>query len=199
MSYTHKRATAHRRVAPRRVVAPALLAATALVTAALAGCSGDGSSNASSEKDPTSSAFDRALDYSKCMRSNGVPDFPDPEEDSGGVKLTPEGGADPNSDGFKKAVEACKDKAPQGLGGGGGGGGGGQELDSAKVTAWAKCLRENGVPKFPDPDINGSSMNIDLVGAGVDPQDAKFTEAMQTCQSKYPGGGVMFGPAGGGQ
>ncbi|MET9549890.1 hypothetical protein ABZY36_31940 [Streptomyces sp. NPDC006627] len=207
MFLTHKRATAHERVAPkrvtapRRVIAPALLALSALVTgAALTGCSGD-SSAASSEKEPSpKSAFDRALAYSECMRGNGVPDFPDPQQDSGGVKLTPDGGgADPDSASFKKAQEACKDKAPQGLGGSGGGGGGGESLDSAKVTAWAKCLRENGVPKFPDPEINGSSMNIDLVGAGVDPQDPKFNEAMQTCQSKYPGGGVMFGPAGGGQ
>ncbi|MGV9883573.1 hypothetical protein [Streptomyces sp. NPDC003006] len=198
MFLTHKRATAHSRVASKRIIAPALLAASVLVTgAALTGCSGD-SSAASSEKEPSpTSAFDRALAYSECMRGNGVPDFPDPQQDSGGVKLTPDGGADPNSDAFKKAQEACKDKAPQGVGGGGGGGG--DTIDSAKVAAWAKCLRKNGVPKFPDPEINGSSMNIDLVAAGVDPQSSEFTEAMQTCQSKYPGGGVMFGPAGGGQ
>ncbi|WP_055530722.1 hypothetical protein [Streptomyces alboniger] len=198
MFLTHERATGHKRVASKRVIAPALLAASVFVTgAALTGCSGD-SSAASKDKDPSpTSAFDRALAYSECMRSNGVPDFPDPQQDTGGVKLTPDGGgADPNSDAFKKAAEACQDKAPQGLGGGGGGG---EALDSAKVAAWAKCLRENGVPKFPDPEINGGTMNIDLIGAGVDPQDAAFTKAMQTCQSKYPGGGVMFGPAGGGQ
>ncbi|AZM57029.1 hypothetical protein DMA15_34380 [Streptomyces sp. WAC 01529] len=199
MFLTHKRATARNRVAHKRAVAPALLAASVFVTgAALTGCSGD-SSAASKEKEASpTSAFDRALAYSECMRSNGVPDFPDPQQDTGGVKLTPEGNADPNSEGFKKAVEACQDKAPQGLGGGGGGGGG-EAIDSAKVAAWAKCLRKNGVPKFPDPEINGGTMNIDLVGAGVDPQSAAFTKAMQTCQSKYPGGGVMFGPAGGGQ
>ncbi|MEV5976571.1 hypothetical protein [Streptomyces sp. NPDC052114] len=198
MFFTHKRATAHRRVAHKRVIAPALLAATALVSgAALTGCSGDSSAASKDKEASPTSAFDRALAYSKCMRANGAPDFPDPQEDSGGVKLVPgEQGTDPNSEGFKKAQEACKDKAPQGLGGGGGGGG--QTIDSAKVAAWAKCLRKNGVPKFPDPEINGSTMNIDLMGAGVDPQSSAFTKAMQTCQSKYPGGGVMFGPAGGG-
>ncbi|MCF3122646.1 hypothetical protein IPZ68_23495 [Streptomyces arenae] len=174
------------------------MAVTALVSgAALTGCSGDSSAASKDKEASPTSAFDRALAYSKCMRSNGVPDFPDPQEDSGGVKLVPgEGGGDPNSAAFKKAQEACKDKAPQGLGGGGGGGG--QTIDSAKVAAWAKCLRKNGVPKFPDPEINGSTMNIDLMGAGVNPQSSEFTKAMQTCQSKYPGGGVMFGPAGGG-
>ncbi|MEU7575990.1 hypothetical protein AB0B50_00035 [Streptomyces sp. NPDC041068] len=202
MFLTHKRATArnrvaHKRAAHKRVIAPALLAASVFVTgAALTSCSGDSSAASKDDEASPTSAFDRALAYSKCMRSNGVPDFPDPQQDSGGVKLVPgDDGADPNSDAFKKAQEACKDKAPQGLGGAGGGG---EALDSAKVAAWAKCLRKNGVPKFPDPEINGSTMNIDLVSAGVNPQDSAFTKAMQTCQSKYPGGGVMFGPAGGG-
>lgn len=94
---------------------------------------------------------------------------------------------------FKDAEQACRDKSPQGQGGGPGG-----TLDSAKVAAWAKCLRENGLPKFPDPEINGSSMNIDIAGSGIKPGGPEFTKAMKTCQSKYPGGAMKMGSAPGG-
>ncbi|KPI05700.1 hypothetical protein OK074_4415 [Actinobacteria bacterium OK074] len=181
----------------KRLIAPSLLAVSLLFGGSvLTACSDN--ANANSASDPSASptsAFDRALAYSECMRANGVPDFPDPQQDTGGVQLSPDQGVDPNSSAFKSAQEACRDKAPQGLSGGSAGG----SLDSAKVTAWAKCLRDNGVPKFPDPEIDGSTMHIDLQSAGVDPSSSEFTQAMQTCQSKYPGGGVMFGPAGGSQ
>ncbi|ATL32475.1 hypothetical protein [Streptomyces formicae] len=182
----------------KRAVAQSLLAVSALFAGSLlTACSGD-SSAASSSK--SSAPADRALAYSECMRANGVPKFPDPQPNGGGLRLSPDDGVDPNSKAFKDAAKACQDKAPQGQGpGGGGGGGGGGTLDSAKVASWAKCIRSNGVPKFPDPEVNGSSMVIDIMGAGVDPGDPKFREAMQKCQSKYPGGAVQFGGGGGPQ
>ncbi|WP_369217827.1 hypothetical protein [Streptomyces flavofungini] len=185
MSYTHKRA-----------VAQSLLAVSALLTGTLLTACSDGSPSASSSK--SSAPADRALAYSECMRKNGVSKFPDPQPDGGGIRLSPDDGVDPNSQTFKDAAKKCQDLAPQGQGPGGGSGGGGT-LDSAKVASWAKCVRENGVPKFPDPEVNGSNMTIDIAGSGVDPGDPKFREAMQKCQSKYPGGAVQFGGGGGPQ
>ncbi|MER6528566.1 hypothetical protein [Streptomyces sp. NPDC001508] len=183
----------HRKTAVRSLVAAA---AALLTTSLLAGCSGDSNAatSTSDSASPTSTG-DRALAYSKCMRDNGVPNFPDPQSDSGGIRISPQDGLDPNSQAFKEAQQACQDLAPQGSGPGGGSGGG--AIDSAKAADWAKCIRENGVPKFPDPQINGSSLVIDIMGAGVDPGDPKFQQAMQACMSKYPGGAVQFG--GGGQ
>jgi hypothetical protein len=51
-----------------------------------------------------------ALKYSKCMRANGVPDFPDPQFLSGGriaVKLAPGSGVDPSSPTFQAAANKC--------------------------------------------------------------------------------------------
>ncbi|MFD3523245.1 hypothetical protein [Streptomyces sp. NPDC058653] len=163
----------------------------------LAGCSDGGSSAASDGSSgaggrPDASPTDRqerSLAYAKCMRENGVPKFPDPAE-GGGIKLEPGSGVDPGSPEFKKAQEACVDLSPQGVGGGGG------TLDSTKVAAWAECVRKNGVPEFPDPKINGGSMEIDLPpGTGRD--NADFQKAMDSCRDTFPGGGVMLKGGGG--
>jgi hypothetical protein len=72
------------------------------------------------------SAKDRAamLAFSACMRSHGLPDFPDPKfsSDGGGVVVQAGGpGNDksdlrPDSPQFQAAMEACKSKMPAGGG-----------------------------------------------------------------------------------
>jgi hypothetical protein len=60
-------------------------------------------------------------EYSKCMRANGVPDFPDPSPDGGiQLKAEPGSGLDPDSATFKKADEACSQYRPEGPDGDGG-------------------------------------------------------------------------------
>jgi hypothetical protein len=58
------------------------------------------------------------LRYSACMRSHGVPKFPDPQFSNGRAKLSINGGIDPNSPQFKAAQRACASVLP-GLKGGG--------------------------------------------------------------------------------
>ncbi len=82
-----------------------------------------------------------ALKFSACMRSHGVPNFPDPEFHSGGggvrVRIGRKGsGIDPNSPQFKAAQKTCQSDlpGPKGAGPGGGpstssgGGSGGQAV-----------------------------------------------------------------------
>lgn len=190
--------TTKRTSAPIRTAVP-LLVPLALTGALLTACS-DEPSRATTEKDagkksggqasPTSPQ-ERGLAYAKCMRENGVAKFPDPE--GGGIRLGPDSGVDMGSPEFKKAEEACKDLSPQGDGGPNGG----KPLDSAKVAAWAKCMRENGVPKFPDPEIDGGSMVIDMSAVGMAGDDPKFEKAMEACRDKRPSGGVMMRGGGG--
>jgi hypothetical protein len=85
---------------------------------------------------------EKAVKFSECMRANGVGDFPDPnasgEFPAYGVSVSPAV--------WKKAVAACKALQPPGT-------------LSAKLTPaqesaalrFAQCIRENGVPDFPDP------------------------------------------------
>jgi hypothetical protein len=55
----------------------------------------------------------QALKFSACMRSHGVPKFPDPQFDpNGGSKLTIGKDVDPNSPQFKAAQQACQKPVP---------------------------------------------------------------------------------------
>ncbi|MFD9076079.1 hypothetical protein [Streptomyces lasiicapitis] len=197
MTQTYKRKSA------RTWAVTPLLASVVLTGAVLTACSdgssqaaggdGKGGGNVAGEKPAPTSPEDRGLAYAKCMRENGVDKFPDPEQGGGGIRIGPGSGVDPESSQFKEAQEACKELSPQGEGGPNGG----KPLDSAKVAEWARCMRENGVPKFPDPEIDGGAMVIDMSAVGMQGDDPKFQQAMEACQDKRPAGGVMMKGGGG--
>ncbi len=152
----------------RRLV-PALLVVVPLLV--LAAC---GQNNRNSAAPVDKAAAGRA--YAQCIRDNGVPDFPDP--DANGELRGPahEKESDPK---FRAAQEKCRDLAP---------GGEHQRSDPATVEQMRKfsqCMRDNGLPDFPDPDPDGR-----LRGASHEQQDnPTFRAAMQTCRQKLPGGG----------
>lgn len=55
-----------------------------------------------------------ALKMSQCMRSHGVPNFPDPKfsGDAVQIKISPGSGVDPSSPVFQAAQKACQSKTP---------------------------------------------------------------------------------------
>jgi hypothetical protein len=129
-----------------------------------------------------------ALEFARCMRENGVPNFPDPEVgDGGGLRLELPEGADRQK--VDAAQEKCKRYLPNG--------GEPPKLDPQQleqVRKMAKCMRENGVPKFPDPGENGG-IKIEG-GPGLDPHSPEFKAAEKACEqyrpappSGAPGGG----------
>jgi hypothetical protein len=79
---------------------PAVVRGTAAASASASSAAGD--------------AFDRALAYSQCMRSHGVPNFPDPQRAAGGTRVTIGNGVDPNSPQFQSAQQACQSLYPGG-------------------------------------------------------------------------------------
>jgi hypothetical protein len=90
---------------------------------------------------------EKGVKFAECMRSNGVPDFPDPNANGEfmyGVSVTPAV--------FTKAVEACKWLQPPGSLSG-------QRSFKQQSLAlkFAECVRKNGVPDFPDP-ANGQPL-----------------------------------------
>src|SRR5579862_5527039 len=81
------------------------------------------------------------LAFARCMRSNGVPNFPDPSS-GGGVTITSGNGIDPGSPQFQSAQRACQkylpaEKAPS-------------PAQVAKMQAnllkFSACMRSHGVP-----------------------------------------------------
>jgi hypothetical protein len=163
----------------RAAQALAVIAAAALVAAGCGGSDesgGGGGSEASADSDP-------AVAYAECMRENGVPEFPDPVDGQLQLQATPGSGLDPDSPEFKRAQEACQDLAPAGAEAGAS-----PNADlQAQVLDYAKCIRENGVPEFPDPDFSGGGVVMQLP-PGVDENSEQFQSAQQACQDKAPQG-----------
>jgi hypothetical protein len=163
----------------RAAQALAVIAAAGLVAAGCGGSDesgGGGGSGAGAASDP-------AVAYAECMRENGVPEFPDPVDGQLQLRATPGGGLDPDSPAFKRAQEACQDLAPSGADAGAS-----PNADlQAQVLDYAKCIRENGVPEFPDPDFSGGGIIMGLP-PGVDQNSEQFQSAQQACQDKAPQG-----------
>lgn len=159
---------------------PVFIVSAFLFGSLIAGC-GHGSS-----AEPSSSsggAFEQALVYSKCMRANGVPNFPDPQRQGDGVKV--DVGKNMNTPEMKKAQEVCRDKMPQGDADGPNSG----SIDAAKLADWTKCMRAK-LPAFPDPDVSGNTMTVTLKGTGIKGDSAEFENVRRACQSHLPGGSL---------
>jgi hypothetical protein len=60
----------------------------------------------------------------------------------------------------------------------------------ADPVKYSQCMREHGVPNFPDPDANGG-VRIDGRKLGVDPRSKTFTDAETACKSLLPSGGSV--------
>lgn len=129
------------------------------------------------------------LQYSQCMRANGVPAFPDPNANGQLVISSTKSknggttGIDMNSAAFKNAQKVCADKLPAGLQSGS------AQANSnlqTQMLEYAKCMRANGVPSFPDPQVSNGRVTMTLP-AGVDRNSDAFKNAQAVCVSKLPG------------
>jgi hypothetical protein len=114
--------------------------ATVVCAMAIAAC---GSERADSTG-PRPATDDQALSYVRCLRSHGVPSFPDPSP--GGRLPNIPSSIDPAAPAFRSAQRACARLEP-------GANGSGPALGSsmARLLIVARCMRRNGLPNFPDP------------------------------------------------
>ena len=178
----------------RRTI-PTLLALSA--AAALAACG-------SSASDPTTAAKpDRMVAFAKCMRSHGVPNFPDPGSNgSGGIQIQATqragsgasmsvNGVSVSAPAFQSAMRSCRPQLPNG--------GHPPPLSAARKAAmlqFSRCMRENGLPNFPDPTFGtGGRVRLEVgPGASVNPNSPGFQRAQAACAKDR--GGVFKGPGG---
>lgn len=173
-----------------RVRADVLLCLLAVLFAAGCGArdDGDGIATAGGTPTPSGSAgparagddgLAEALRHAQCIRDNGVPNFPDPKLNAdGGISLDVRGGVDKEK--VDAAMERCKHLEP-----GGGQPGQTDPEMQARALQYAKCMRANGVPRFPDPTKDGG-IALDGDKLGVDPRGETFKAAEAACQ-KYMG------------
>jgi hypothetical protein len=151
----------------------ALLLVTIAAAALLAAGCGDDSDDGDKSTASGASADSQAVRYAECMRENGVPNFPDPV--TGQLQLQDGADLDPNSPEFQAAQEACQDKLPAGVQDGGAA----SQETQAQVLKFAKCMRKNGVPDFPDPSVQGGAVLSQT--PGIDPNSPQFQAAQQAC------------------
>lgn len=165
----------------------AIMVSIALLTAA---CGNGGASAAPGASPSPESTYAKLLAYARCMRSHGVPDFPDPSSNGGfdinGNKINIHSGQ----------VQAAR-KACQGLLPNVGQSGQSQAQNAAKALKFARCMRSHGLPDFPDPSSNGSFHMS--ASSGINPKSATFQKAQHACQSIMSGQGEISisGQAGG--
>jgi hypothetical protein len=148
------------------------------------GSSSDGGSGSSSAQ----------IAYSQCVRSHGIPNFPDPSSSGQIPKETAQQLGVSNSQ-LDAAQSACQHLLP------------GKSLSgqtSQTITTQqqqdylnlASCMRSHGITSFPDPTFRGGSVEFPMLQHLVDIQSTQFMQAYHTCQKLIPSGLPYSGSGG---
>ena len=145
---------------------------------------GDGGDDDGGEAASDEELEEQALEFSRCMRENGVPDFPDPEIEDGRIRMQiggPDGGGEIDQEAMEQAMQACEDLAPRG-------GGNFSEEDRQEMQdaflEYAQCMRDNGYD-MPDPDFGEGEGGLFRMEG--EPDDPAFKKAQEACEDKLPG------------
>ena len=154
------------RLCPARV-AVAIVAAAALAAPVAA--------SATSQ----STAVQKALAFSRCMRAHGVSNFPDPTSTGVIPKESVQQLGVSNSQ-LQAAQTACQRLLPNG----------GQPTPAALQQSWsyflrfAQCMRHHGVQSWPDPTRYPQHPDrpyFDLQHAGIDPNAPQIISKIRLC------------------
>jgi hypothetical protein len=139
------------------------------------------SSHASSPSEQSRQA--ELLQFSQCMRSHGVPNFPDLSATAGILNGLAHSGVNPGAPAFQSALHACKKYNAAG-----GVTPAQSAAETAKLLRFSQCMRSHGVPDYPDPTIGPVGEQVmDL--RGIDLSNPTFQAASKACQEFVPGGG----------
>ena len=146
------------------------VAAVAVLTAACGGSPSTAGSSATGQV-----RVQQALAFAHCIRSHGVPNFPDPDS-SGGIVIK-KSLMESSFSAPRSARAACIHLLPkyaltltpaQ------------QEQHQRQELAFAACMRRHGIANFPD----SWSGNVgQLISAGIDPSSPQLNAAFTKCGS----------------
>lgn len=156
------------------------------VAACGTGASSYSASGSAAQSDSNNAAF---INFSKCMRTHGVPNFPDPGG-GGGIQLSSSSGINPFSPAFKAAQSHCRKLLP---GGGPPTGPPSAQAERAALET-SDCMRKHGVSGFPDPTLKAPSSPagygaiedrggvILAIPSTINMQSPAFQQAAKACQ-----------------
>lgn len=174
------------RTAPTGLVG-AVLVGVAALSLLVSACGGSPGRNG-----PTATGkYAAALAYSRCMRSHGVPDFPDPKQVGGEIQIPgSQSGTNPDSPAFTSARRSCRPLLP----GGGRPNQTGTQRALNRMLHISQCMRAHGISGFPDPTLSPPSNRAGhsaIVSNGIawlaipdsiDVRSPAFEHAAATCK-----------------
>lgn len=191
------RARRRTRRARPRAAGIIVLAPLVLLAAACGGGPSASSPNGAVGASTAGGATAQLVAYSQCMRSHGVPGYPDPvngelakgSAQQFGVSAAQLQAAQsacqhllPRAESFQQQVQQCMlgGNCPQALV---------QQILTAGLK-FAQCMRSHGVPNWPDPTIGSLGRPIfNLGGAGISHSQAHSgptAAAIAECQRLHP-------------
>lgn len=168
------------------------LAALALLAA---GCGGGGSpgggSGGSSTTVATAGTQDGALAFARCMRSHGLPKWPDPTGNGGFDKTAL------RQTGYSVAQVRAVEDGPCNhlLGGASHQGPAITAADRTDYLRAAACMRSHGFPDFPDPTFRNGSVQTNIPSS-IGQDSSRFRSAAAICTKLIPAG-LPYSSAGG--
>jgi hypothetical protein len=143
------------------------------------------------------SANAQLVAFSHCVRSHGVPNFPDPQAGASNAKFPSAPQLRVSSSQLSTAEDACQRLLPVGID---------DQFPPAEVPfllrgmlPFARCMRSQGVPNFPDPALDSEGRPIfPLSTHGISlnySHSQRFNTVMGKCQYLVPHqlGGIPFG------
>ena len=160
-------------------------AGAAALSLVAAGCGGSSRNVATVATPATARAPAGLLTYARCMRSHGVPTFPDPTS-SGGISK-------PEVVNARKANPSRFDSADLGCGHLLSSSGLGPqqptitEADRTDYLRAAACMRARGFPQFPDPSFPNNTVRVNIPRT-IDQNSPQFKRAALTCTKLIPAG-----------
>jgi len=178
-----------RRAWPRttRAAAAIMVAAGLAIVAAACGSRSPGGSggsppNAGGATSSPSTNSQMVLAFSACMRSHGVPEFPDPDS-SGTLPKREIAQLLASNPQFPAAHRACGHLLPNG----------GQPSRAQVQQAWndmrnfARCMRSHGVLNWPDPAATSQQDQRPFfhVPDSIDPNSPQITTKVRACQRVF--------------
>jgi hypothetical protein len=189
-----------------RTTSTVFLAALLAVGAGVAGCDRGGSPSGASSPSASPSVSRQQLlalgqEWVQCIRDHGLARMPDADLSAEGyLQFPPSGGYDWKADlrNHPQAIDACRSiedrypptafrpkQQPS-------------AADLRKLAEYATCIREHGIPEFPDPNAEGA---FDLSGTpladGIPAQ--RMNPAADACRNIWSGEVRIQDNSGGGK
>ena len=168
------------------MLAPVVAVAAFSLPTAGCGGGGSGSSGVANVTTSTTSAAastqDGALAFARCLRSHGLPGWPDPTSDGGFDK------AKLRQLGYSVArVRAVEDGPCNHLLGGSSQAPTITLADRADYLQAAACMRTHGVSDFPDPTFKDNNVQTNIPSS-INQDSSQFKSAAATCTKLIPAG-----------